>query len=323
MPLGIGLIGLGRHGIRYAHHLLEPLPTARLVAVCRRDTAQGEAFASEHSVRFFPDYRDLLAAKDVHAVVVVTPPSQAYLICLEAIKAGKPLLIEKPLGCTGTEARDMVQAAESTGVPLMTAHTLRFDQAVLAFKTKLANAGRRRYLVLTNRIEPLPASKEPTDYGGRGVLLEIGIHLLDLVRFLTEEEITEVRSEMDSHPPAQPETRALVSLRTTGNLTCILDVSRVSAGRTSRAEWMGEDGQLMVDWANRRISRLTWRQAVEEWLFPQYPTIVATLSAFTESVTRGTPMPITGKDGLKAVEAADACYDSAATGQTVRLIHER
>ena len=295
---------------------------ARLVAISRRDEAQGKTFACEHSLRFFADYRDLLAAKDVQAVVVVTPPSQAHAICLEAVKAGKPLLIEKPLGCTGTEARDMVQAAESTGVPLMTAHTLRFDQALLAFKTKLADAGRRRYLVLTNRIEPLMAVKEPTDYGGRGVLLEIGIHLLDLVRFLTGEEIADVRCEMDQHPSGQPESRALVSLRTTGDLTCILDVSRVSAGRTSRAEWMGEDGQIIVDWANRRISRLSWRQAAEEWMFPQCPTIVATLSAFIDALVRGMSMPITGKDGLKAVEAADACYDSATNGQTVRLVHE-
>ncbi|MGH7230538.1 MAG: Gfo/Idh/MocA family protein [Nitrospiraceae bacterium] len=319
-PLGIGLIGLGRHGLRYARHLLEPLPHARLVAVCRRDVAQGSAFADEHALRFFQDYRDLLAANEVQAAVVVTPPSLTYPICMQAVKAGKPLLIEKPLACTSAEALAMVAAAESSGVPLMTAQTLRYDPSVLALKAKLVEAGRPRYVVLTTRVEPRSDLwNNEADYGGRGVLLEIGIHLLDLIRFLTGEEIADVRCEMDRSAPEQPESRALVSLRTTGALACMIDVSRVGAGRTGRAEWIGEDGQLIADWVERRLRRLTRQRAVDEWTIADHPTIVATLSAFVEALQRGTPMPISGRDGLKAVEAADACYESAGTGEWVRL----
>jgi predicted dehydrogenase len=322
-PVGIGLIGMGRHGMRYAQHLLEPLPQVRLVAVCRRDATRGLAFAAQHSLQFFHDYRDLLAADTVQAVVVVTPPSLAYPICQEAIKAGKPLLIEKPLACSATEAREMVRLAEHSGVPLMTAQTLRFDPAVLALKAKLTDVGPRRYLILTNRVEPRPELwKNTTDYGGRGVLLEIGIHLLDLVRFLTDEEIAHVRCEMERGMPGEPECRALVNLRTTGNFACVLDVSRVSAGRVGRVEWMGKDGQLVVDWVEHRMRRLSWEHVTEEWGIPVQPTIVSTLSAFVDALLRGTPMPISGRDGLKAVEAADACYESAASGQAVRLDHE-
>ena len=66
-PVGIGLIGMGRHGMRYARHLLEPSADVRLVAVCRRDAAEGLAFAARHSLRFFQDYQDLLRANDVEA----------------------------------------------------------------------------------------------------------------------------------------------------------------------------------------------------------------------------------------------------------------
>lgn len=320
MPLGVGLIGLGHHGMRYARHLLDPMPNARLVAVCRRDAERGRVFAAEHRLRFYQDYRRLVTDAGVQAVIVVTPPNLTRAICLEAVRAGKPLLIEKPLACTGTEAREMVQSAHAAGVPLMTAQTLRFDPAVLALKEALATAGRRRYLVLTNRIEPRPElRKNPTDCAGRGALLEIGIHLLDLIRFLTGEEVAEVRCDLNGSSPGTPESRAWVSLRTAGGLPCILDVSRVGAGRMSRAEWIGERAQIIADWSRHRLCRISSGYAIEEWTVPDCPTVLATLQAFLDAIEYGRPMPITGRDGQKAVEIADACYESAASGQTVRL----
>lgn len=319
-PLGIGLIGLGRHGIRYVRHLSEPLPNARLVAVCRRDIERGRAVASQQGVKFFRVYEELIADPLVGAVVVATPPSLCLPICLAAVRAGKPLLIEKPLACTGADARAMVRAADAAGVPLMTAHTLRFDRAVMAFKSQLEAVGARRYLVLTNRVEPRPeVVRDPVDYGGRGVLLEIGIHLLDLVRFLTGEDVAEVRCELERPSPKAAELRALVSLRTTGGLPCIVDVSRMTGGRVSRAEWIGADGQLNADWVHHRVRKVSAGNVAVEQTVEDVPTVEEVLQAFVGALARGGPMPVTGLDGQRAVEIADACYESAASGKTVRL----
>lgn len=320
-PLGIGLIGLGRHGMRYVRHLQEIPQAARLAAVCRRDAGEGRAVAARHGVKFFQDYEELIACPDVDAVVVVTPPSFSRPICLAAVRAGKPLLIEKPLACTGADARAMVRAAETAGVPLMTAHTLRFDRAVLALKSQLASAGTRRYLALTNRIEPRPdVLRDPKDYGGRGALLEIGIHQLDLVRFLTGEEVAEVRCETDCLSPQGAELRALVSLRTTGGLPCFLDVSRVAGGRVGRAEWIGADGQLSADWYGHSVRRISAGNVVTDEKTEDVPTVEAVLRAFCEALARGGALPVTGVDGLRAVEIADACYESAESGRSVRLV---
>jgi predicted dehydrogenase len=319
-PLGIGLVGMGRHGMRYAQHLLASMPNARLVAVCRRNVLEGRRFAAEHAVAFFPDYRDLARDASVQAVVVVAPPSLARSICLEAVHAGKPVLVEKPLACTGTDARDMVRVAESAGVPLMTAQTLRFNRAVLALKSQLHDVGPPRFLTLTIRIEPRPEMwKNREEYAGRGVLLEIGVHVLDLVRFLTGEEVAEVRCEMDRSDGETPESRALVSLRTTGRLPCVLDVSRLSAGRMGRVEWIGEDGELIADWVRHRLQKITSNTHVQEWTVDNDPTVPATLDAFVGALTRGTSPPVSGRDGQLAVELADACYESARTGRSVRL----
>jgi len=319
-PLGIGLIGLGRHGMRYVRHLADTPLGARLVAVCRRDTEQGRTVASRHGAKFFQHYEDLIASPQVDAVIVATPPSLCLPICLAAVKAGKPLLIEKPLACTGADAREMVRAADAAGTPLMTAHTLRFDRAVLALKSQLATVGARRYLVLTNRVEPRPeVLRAPEDYGGRGVLLEIGIHLLDLVRFLTGEEVAEVRCEVERPSPKSAELRALASLRTTGGLSCIVDVSRVTGGRVSRAEWIGADGQLIADWVHHRVRKVSAGNVEAEQAVEDVPTVESALRAFLDALTSGVPMPVTGLDGQRAVEIADACYESAAIGKLVKL----
>jgi len=319
--IGVGLIGLGRHGMRYARHLLEPLPEARLVAVCRRDLKQGKAFAAEQGLRFYPEFRELVADRDVHAVIVVTPPSLTREICLEAIAWKKPLLIEKPLATTGADARVMVSAASAAGIPLMTAHTVRYEAAVAALREKLETVGTRRYLVVSNRGEPQrEVIDDPAGYGGRGVLLETGIHLLDLIRFLTGEEIAEVSCEMDRPVPGGPENRALASLRTTGDFRCILDASRVTGGRVSRAEWVGEHGQIGGDWIHHRVWRITSRDVMEEWRVDNRPTVVTVMRLFLQALERGGSMPVTGLDGQRAVEIADACYRSSAEGgRCIRL----
>ena len=321
--LGIGLVGLGRHGLRYARHLLEDVPEARLVAVCRRNRQEGADFGAQHGVRFFQEYRDLVADPQVDAVVVVTPPSVSRVICLEAARARKPLLIEKPLASTGADAREMVEAVESANVPLMTAHTLRFDSAVEVLRRDQGTVGTRRYLTVTSRTEShILGTRDPADYAGRGVVLEPGIHVLDMVRFLTGEEVQEVSCETECTTAGRAETRCLIRLRTTGGFPCILDISRVGGGRVGRADWVGASGQLWVDWVHHRISRLEAGGSVLQQDVEPRATVVDVLRAFIAALRSGRPMPITGRDGLRAVEIADACYESAATGRTVRLTHQ-
>lgn len=317
-PIGIGLIGLGRHGMRYAQHLQEFASDATLVAVSRRDAVQGAAFAAAHGFRFHHDYHALIADPDVEAIIVVTPPALTSSICMAAIQANKALLIEKPLACTGGTAKAMAEAAETAGVPLMTAHTLRFDSAIQALKTEVSKAGQAHYLAVTYRLEQNTERKNQADYEQCGLLLEIGTHLFDLIRYLTGEEIAEVRCELDCLE--NTESRALVSLRTLGHLACILDVSRVSTGRVSRVEWIGSQAYISADWVQHRLHRIDREQRVDEWSVPPCRTVVETIRAFLTALKRSDSMPITGWDGYKAVAIADACYESAKMGRVVRLV---
>ena len=201
VPLQVGLIGVGRHGSRYIRHILQDLPEVKLTAICRRDPTRKIEPDVPDSVLRYADYRELVAAPDIDAVIVVLPPSLNRDVCIAAIRAKKPVLVEKPLATTAADADAIVRAATEANIQVMTAHTLRYDSAIVSLKQSITEVGARRYVSLSSRMEPNPAPHHMSAFAGRGVLLEIGIHLLDLVRFLTDEEIIEVRCQMDSVPP--------------------------------------------------------------------------------------------------------------------------
>ena len=315
-PIGVGLIGVGRHGARYAQHLIQDLSTVSLRAVCRRHPEQGFYVPGAESVKVYGDARSLIADPAVDVVVVVTPPIYSSEICRLAIQARKPLLIEKPLATTAIDARIMAAQASEAGVPLMTGQTLRFDQTIQRLKTLQPCIGRSQRLELVFHIEVRKTAPDHADgYGKRGAVLEIGVHMLDLVRYLTDEEPQELRCTMDRHPPSAPEMRASVHLTMTGGTTCRIDIARVLGSRVGQAIWTGSRGRVEADWMQRRI-RCVDEAGIETMNadLPPSQTVLATLTAFLQAVKNNSPMPITGMDGCRAVEIAEACYQSAQAG---------
>lgn len=314
--IGVGLIGVGRHGARYAQHLVHDLPMASLQAVCRRHPEQGFQFPGADSVTVYGEAQALIADPSVDVIVVVTPPLYSLEICRLAVQARKPLLIEKPLATTAADARTIVALARDAGIPLMTAQTLRFDRTIQQVKRLQSSLGRSQELDAVFQIEIRKTDPDHVaGYGQRGALLEIGVHILDLVRFLTGEEAQAVRCTMDYIPPIAPERLASIHLTTTGGTTCRLEITRIVGDRVGRAIWVGSQGRVEADWMCRTIHCETDAGSKTEYIeIAPSLTVLDTLSAFLQAVSDGTPMPITGEDGCRAVEIAEACYQSAQLG---------
>ena len=97
-------------------------------------------------------------------------------------------------------------------------------------------------------------------------------------------------------------------------MQCVMDIARVAAGRVSRTEWVGTQGQIAADWFHHRVSGVIGNTAPFEWAVQPQQTILATLRAFVHAIETNSPPPITGRDGCRAVEVADACYRSAELG---------
>src|SRR6266481_9854005 len=104
MALGVGIVGAGKHGERYLRHVAD-VPELRLVALVRRDRARGEAQARAYGCRFHGDAEQLIADADVDAVVLVVPPTLNAALASSAARAGKAILIEKPLATTLADCR--------------------------------------------------------------------------------------------------------------------------------------------------------------------------------------------------------------------------
>lgn len=316
-----GLIGLGRHGSRYARHLVDDVPGAVLAGVCRRDVAAGQEFAAARGVPFFADYRELIHSPSVDAVAVVTPPSLYLAICREAARARKPLLVEKPLGREPQEARDIVETASAAGIPFMVAQTLRFSEVIETLRAHREAIGPLHMLMLQQRMERSPlAWLDDPEIAGGGSILHTGIHLFDLVRYLTADEVIRVScTENRVFTRYLEDSFAAVLTLRSGTTLAHVDSCRTTGGRTGRIELVGEKGQLAGDHVHNVVWRIEGREMTAVPVPAPVNTVCAALQAFTTCLRRGTPPPVTGWEGVRAVEIAAACQRSARNGVPVEL----
>jgi len=317
-PIPVGLIGLGRHGSRYLRHLIEEETGGKLIAISRQQVDKGRQQAAHHGIQFFPDYRDLVADPAIQAVLVVAPPDLNISIALEAIKHGKAILLEKPLALNSREGRHIVEAANQAGVPLMTGHTLRYEPVIRKIHEVGSTLGHLQSLSGTMHLEERPEANR-VQGTGHGVLLEFGIHLLDWVRVMLQDEKLTVSGDMTRPSPNAPERRAEITLTTPSGLSCHLDIARVSQGRITHVEILGTTGRVQADWTNGIVEIFKQGTLTSQEFVPGTPTIVLMLKDFFQALRTGQPVPITGEDGLRAVELADACYQSEKSHQPVSL----
>lgn len=314
--LGIGLIGLGKHGSRYAHHIVEDLRDAALVAVCRRNRPEGEKLAAASGCAFYDDYHDLVANSRVDAVVVAVPPTLHPAIVEAACRAGKPLLVEKPLATSLAEARHIASMVSASGVRAMVAHTLRFNRTVQTVQAHVPEIGPLHALYLSQRFEPSPLAwlDRPTESGG-GIVLNTGVHSFDLLRFLTGCEVTRVWCRTAQIITRETEDSfAMTCQLSNPSLVAAIAGSRAMGGRVGLLELAGARGHLLADHVHGWVHLVRGTERLTLSVPSPVPTVRETLTAFVRALREGTSFPISIEDGLRAVAIADAAYRSAERG---------
>jgi len=320
--LGIGVIGAGKHGLRYVRHLTEDVEHATLVAVCRRDAREGRAVAAEHGCEFHADWRALLEDPRIDAVVTVVPPVLNAMIAEAAARAGKHLLLEKPLAHTVEAARRIAAAVRETGVRAMVAQTLRFDATVAAVRAHLPVIAPLHALTLSQRFEPstLPWLDRMAEAGG-GVLLHTGIHSIDLLRVLSGREVVDVACMTTRVLTRETEDNfAMVARLDDPGMLAHIAGSRAVAGRTGLIELAGAGGQIVADHVHGTAWLIQGRTSTPIAVPEPVPTVREVLRAFVTGIRTGAPMPVTVDDGVRAVAIAEAGYRSAARGGTVTAV---
>ena len=318
-PLGIGLIGAGRHGLRYVRHLAGDVDGARLVAICRRDRAAGEALAAAQGCTFYDDWRNVLADPRVDAVVTVVPPVLNRAIAEAACRAGKAVLIEKPLAPTLADARRIAAAVRTHGVPAMVGQTLRFDATVRAVMAHLDAIRPLHAITLVQRFEPstLAWLDRPAESGG-GIVLHTGVHSIDLLRVIAGCEVTEIACTVTRVATRETEDNFVLLARLErAELLAQIAGSRALGGRTGLMEIAGRGGQIVADHIRQEAWLLKGDARTRLVIEQPVPTVREALRAFVRGVRGEAPMPITIDDGVRAIAIVEAAYRSAAAGGAV------
>ena len=314
MTIGVGVIGTGKHGARYVRHVPE-IPGWRLTALCRRDRERGARQAAEAGCRFHPDPTTLIEDPSVDVVILVVPPTLNPALAVAAARAGKTLLIEKPLGPTLAACRTIADAVTRHGVLAMVAHTLRFNAVVQALRGALPAAGPLHAVALSQRFEPstLPWLDRRDEAGG-GIILHTGVHSFDLLRFLTGREATRVHAAASAVATRDTEDNFTAVVEMADGVLANVAGSRATVGRSGHIELAARDAQLVGDHVHGIAARLvgTTREALE--VGPAIATVAAVLVELGDAVTARRPPAITIADGAASVALAEACYRAIRSG---------
>ena len=211
-PIRAAVIGCG--AISGNHfHALEKLDNVRLAAVCDIDEVRLSAAADAQQARAFSDWHELLRDGEIDAVHICTPHWLHKEMTVEALRAGKHVLCEKPMGVSAAEAADMAAAARETGKTLTICFQNRYNPASKRMKELIASGSLGAFtggsaFVVWNRTDTAPKYYPADGWRGKwateggSALINQAIHTLDLARWLTG-GLTVVSGAMFAHRLAE------------------------------------------------------------------------------------------------------------------------
>jgi UDP-N-acetyl-2-amino-2-deoxyglucuronate dehydrogenase len=343
-PVGFGIVGLGMIADFHAQALAH-VTGGRLVAVATRDAEKGRAFAAKHGVPLAgPDAAALVARPDVDVVCVTTSAGAHLEPALAAIRAGKHVVVEKPLEITLPRVDEMLRAAEAAKVHIAPIFQGRFGEGARTVKAALA-AGRIGRLVLASAdvkwhrtAQYYTGTRGTLDMDGGGALMAQSIHGLDLLQWFAGMP-SEVfcRSTRRVHLGIQSEDTASATLLfPDGALGSITASTAVWPGWQRRLEICGEHGSIALE--DDRIARWDFREVRPEddairaakdtaalGTGASAPNAISfvghqrQLQDLVDALRAGRAPALDGREGRKAVALVRALYESAASGLPVRI----
>lgn len=332
------LIGCGFFADNHLHAWRE-IDGVGIAAVCDRDRAKAEAAARKHGVaRVYDDAEAMLAAERPDFVDVATTVQSHRPLVELAARLGVPVICQKPFALSLADAQAMVGACEAAGVPLMVHENFRWQAPMLA-AAAIANSGdigRPYFGRVSFRHDFNIYEKQPylaTDE--RFVILDLGIHIIDVARSLFGEVEALTARTASINPIVRGEDVATLMLGHAGGATSIVDCS-FYAHRDPNPfpqtllEIDGEKGSVLVEQdyslrlmspAGTQVRRVA--PTIRGWTDPRFAAVqdsVVNIQRHWIDCLRHGREPLTsGRDNVKTLALGLAAYDSAASGQTIRM----
>ncbi len=331
MTIGWAMIGTGRVH-QWMTSAIKEAGNSRLVAVLSRDKARGAAFAKQHGIdRVYDSLAELLADREVDVVYVASPNGLHSSQTIKAAEAGKHVFCEKPMAPTLAECRSMLETCNKFGVKLGLGFEYRQHPAHLKAR-EIVHSGELGQLVFANAQVEVPAMEIPGWYyeskmAGGGIIYMLGVHRIDLLRFMLRCEVEEVSAFLDRHPAERSFEEMVVGLLkfdngVYGTLHFSLNVPHGANSLelhgskaslfcidTTSLWWGGSGGELLL-----KSDAVTVR-----YQFQKSDVYKDEVRDFNRCVKEGGEPLATGTDGLRAAEISIAMFESSRQGRTIRI----
>jgi predicted dehydrogenase len=327
----IGIISFAHHHAEAYIDNLRQIEGVEIAGVADDHRERALSFAERYEVPVAESYEALLALRP-DGVIVASENNRHRPLVEMAAAAGVHVLCEKPLATTLEDAQAMVTACERAGVWLMTALPLRFSAPLRAVKEQL-DIGDLGEVYAFNGVNQgeLPTVHRgwfvDPELAGGGAIMDHTVHLVDIMRWYLGSEVEEVYAQSNRifyADEVQVETGALEMLRFQNGVFATIDASwsRPPYWPTWGGlafEMVTDRGTVLVDGFSQNLTVYRHDLRRASWLYWGSDANQAMIAEFVAAIRDGREPAVTGLDGYRALEVTLAAYQSAASGEPVRL----
>jgi predicted dehydrogenase len=306
-PLRVGVVGVGVMGSNHAR-VFAGLPGTQLVGVADPDAKQAEFVARTLGCASVSDVGALLDL-GVDAITIAAPTHLHRDMALACIARGVHVMVEKPIASTVEEGHEIIQAARSAGVTLMVGHVERFNPAVEAIKE--AVRGEDILSIAITRVGPFPPRMSNV-----GVVIDLAVHDIDLIRWFTDSDIVEVQPQLSS-AVAEREDIALLQFRTASGVLAHINTNWLTPFKARNVTVATRHKYVQGDLLTRQVTECFGFQPDGSYSMRHLPVghdepLRAELISFVDAVRSGKAPAVSGEQGVASLEIATQCLASPA-----------
>jgi len=349
-PLSIAFLGLSHLHPRSYMPLFQAITGASVIAAADSNPSVLERFTKDFPMRSYADWGDLLERERLDLAAIFLPHADCPGAAVACAQRGVHVLVEKPMAASAEGVRRMIAAAGQAGVILSTPYVWRYHPVAQHMKRLIEQGVTGRIVGCEGRCAAGRLSRyreagagwilERARSGG-GPMFNLGVHWIDLYRWLLADEVVEVIGKnVHVNPQYDIEDNSFALLTFSQGTVLALDISYTVPesypfGRDLYLALRGATGVLCwspsFEGVHERLFVCSdtgeYSQASRQHLDFDLPRQAGYagamghhfLSDLVESIRSGRPPAITGHDGLKALEVVEAIYQSAESGQSIKL----
>jgi len=324
--VNIGIIGAGSYGEQHARALAE-LTSARLAAASRTNEAALQQFTALYGGRGYTDYRALLADEAVEAVVIATPHHLHTTIVEDAARAGKHILLEKPMAPTLAECDRILAAVAAAGVKLMVGHTNQFARAYRTAKAILDSGEMGEVIFGLSTMSKFWFESNRRDWHlsretGGGMWMTAGIHCLDRLTWLVGSRVSNVDAQLGTryHQQAADDVGLIFLRYDNGAAGTVVSVGYAQGAPKHLTELTCTNGMLNIDYVGGVTLGCDgkWQPVPdsggENWM---HEALVNEWTAFLRMIKHDAPSPVPGEYARHIMATVLAAEESSRLQQQV------